>query len=293
VKQTTLAREISFSGIGLHTGEKSRVVLKPALVNSGYLFQRVDLPKSPIIKAIWQNVVCTENRTVLGVEDFVVNTVEHLLSALVGCGIDNCLIEVNGDEVPDLDGAALKFSNLILEAGIVGLAKDIATVEVVTPLIVEDGDSFVACLPSDGYSVSTYVDFEEPETYLFKFDENEYYNQIASARTTASWNAVLSLWQKKLAWGGSFSRVGFVGDEFGGFNATLGSNEAARHKVLDFIGDLALFGSNLRGRFFCHKAGHGLHLNFMKQLSDFNCHPSKQYLNYTELIVKKVRRIWG
>ncbi len=290
--QTTLTREISFSEIGLHTGSKRRVVLKPAPADSGYLFKRIDLPKSPVIPGIWQNVVCTENRTVIGKDSVIINTVEHLLSALVGCGVDNCLIEVDGDEIPDLDGASLRFTLLIDEVGLSDSAKKKSVFEVVAPFIVERGDSFIACLPGDGFVVSACVDFGSREFCRFDSNQDDYRKTVAPAKTVASWDAVQSLWQKHLAQGGSFSRVGFVESQFDSFATKLGVNEVARHKVLDFMGDMALFGAKLQGSFFCYKAGHSLHLGFMKYLADFNCQIEKQDLNYNEYVIQKVKRIW-
>lgn len=293
MKQTTILREVSFSGFGLHTGHKARVFLKPALADRGYVFKRVDLPGEPSVAANWQNVVCTENRTVLAEGAAIINTVEHLISALVGSGIDNCLLEINGDEVPDLDGASRSFCNLIREAGIASLNKDILVTEVKAPLMVEKDNSFVACLPGEGYSVSTFVNFGVPEIFSADICEKTYLSLVSSAKTIGSWDAVLSLWKKGLAWGGSFCKVNFVSDEFKSFNKGGLSNEAARHKVLDFMGDAALLGTRLKGNFFCYKAGHGLHLDFMKQLSDFNCNFESHDLVYNDFILKKLRRIWG
>jgi len=272
--QRTLKRPTSCEGVGLHSGAKVTLRLIPAPVDHGLLFVRVDLPGKPTIPARADFVVSTALATTLGQGSARVGTVEHLVSALSGLGIDNVRIELDGPEVPIMDGSAAPFAQLITEAGIrvQDQAKSFLVIRRVVS--VREGDKSATLAPAKKLRVDCTIDFKHPlisdQTYSLEFQESTYAKEIARARTFGFAKDVEKLQANGLARGGSLKNA-IVVDEFSVLNpeGLRFPDEFVRHKLLDALGDVALMGRPVVGHLTVHKSGHALnHKLVMKVLSD-------------------------
>lgn len=267
--QHTLARSISMEGIGLHTGETVAVTISPATVESGRYFVRTDLDASPIpaqIQSLHQTVLSTE----LGSGNATVRTVEHLLAALVGLGIDNASIEVNGPEIPLLDGSAQEWSEQILLAGWTQQAEQRQHYRVTQPIAVQQGDAFVAALPAEQTRLTYGIDFshsaigQQWQSVVLE----DFLTEIAPARTFALAEEIEKLRQSGLIKGGSLENA-LVCDRAGWLNPPLRyPNEPVRHKLLDLMGDLSLLGTLPKAHVWAYKASHSLHTRLAQRLAD-------------------------
>jgi len=269
--QHTFKQSVSCVGIGLHSGKKVRLSLRPAPADTGIVFVRTDLDGSPPIPARLDNVVDTLRATTLGLDGVTVSTVEHLLSALSGLGVDNARIEVSSPEVPIMDGSSEPFVRLIRSAGLERQDRPRKYYTLSGPLTVRDGDRFVSAVPSSDFKVECFIDFDHPlmknQSYTVTVTRSAFESEISRARTFGFLREVEYLKQQGLALGGSLDNA-VVMDDCGVLNqeGLRYHNEFVRHKALDFIGDAALLGAPILGRFSASKAGHRLHNAFMKEL---------------------------
>jgi UDP-3-O-[3-hydroxymyristoyl] N-acetylglucosamine deacetylase len=265
--QQTLRRQVSCAGIGLHSGSKVSLTLKPAPAGTGVVFRRADLGVD--IPANIDHVTAINYATVLGKDGATVETVEHLLAALVSAGVDNVIIELTQREVPIMDGSSAPFLFLIQEAGLKKQAAPRGYLKVLRPVSVASGDKHIAIYPSDHFKVSYTISFDHPmlrhQSRTTRITEQIFSDDIASARTFGFLKEVEWMRQQGLALGGSLDNAIVIGDT-GALNALRFDDEFVRHKILDAVGDLALLGRPVLGHVVAHRAGHALHTQLARQL---------------------------
>jgi len=265
LKQRTLKTAIKTTGVGLHTGARVELNLRPAAPDTGIVFHRVDLPSVVSIPAQAQYVGDTRLSSTLKLDGATVSTVEHLMSALAGLGIDNLHVDVAGPELPIMDGSAGPFVFLLQSAGIAEQGADKRYLRIEQPVEVRDGDKWARFEPFAGFKLDFAIDFPHPvfgsenRHVEVDFAEHSYIKEVARARTFGFMQDVESLREKGLIQGGSLHNA-IVLDETRVLN-TEGlryDNEFVKHKVLDAIGDLYLLGHPLVGKYTAFKSGHGL-----------------------------------
>ena len=291
--QRTVAKRVSCTGVGLHSGAPVTLTLAPAVADSGISFVRMDLGVE--IPAHAARVTDTTLSTNLGVGAARVHTVEHVLSALTGMGIDNCRVEVDGPEIPILDGSAAAFVAMIREAGIAEQRRGKRFLVVERPVEVRDGDKFARLEPADSLSIEFTVDFKHPlvtdQAFRFAFSDRAYEREVARARTFCFLRDIEQMKAMGLAKGGSLENA-IVVDDFSILNpeGLRFPDEFARHKVLDAIGDLSLAGLPIIGRFQAYKSGHGLNQALVRKvLGDPTCHAVVQVSAEKELEPLRLR----
>lgn len=270
--QRTLKSLIRSTGVGLHTGEKVTMTLRPARPDTGIVFRRVDTPEPVDVRADAFKVVDARMCTTLGEGEVRVATVEHLLSALSGLGIDNAYVDLTGPEVPIMDGSAAPFVFLVQSAGIDEQAVPKRFLRIRKPVEVRDGDKWARFEPFDGYRLSFSIVFEHPvfdrsaRNATFDFADTSYVKEVARARTFGFMQDVESLRSNGLALGGSLDNA-IVMDEFRVLNSEglRYDDEFVKHKLLDAIGDLALIGHPLIAAFSAHKSGHALNNRLVRE----------------------------
>lgn len=273
IKQRTLRNEIKATGVGLHSGQKVFMTLKPAPVDSGIVFRRTDMNPVVEIHATAENVGETTLSTTLIENGAKVSTVEHLLSAMAGLGIDNAIVEVSAPEVPIMDGSAGPFVFLIQSAGIEEQSAPKKFIRIKKELKVEDGDKTARLLPFDGFKVSFKIDFDHPVFRNRKvdaeidFSSTSFVKEVSRARTFGFMHEVEYLRSQGLAKGGSFDNAIIV-DEYRILNedGLRYDDEFVKHKILDAIGDLYLLGHSLIGEFSAYKSGHALNNQTLRAL---------------------------
>ncbi len=265
IKQRTLKNVIRAMGVGLHTGKKVYLTLRPAPVDSGIRFRRVDLEEPVEILARPENVGDTNLSTTLTQNDVRISTVEHLLSAIAGLGIDNAYIDLSADEVPIMDGSAGPFVFLIQSAGIVEQNSAKRFIRIKKPVRVEEGDKWVEFTPFNGFKVSFEIDFDHPlftqqkQVCSINFSTTSFVKEVSRARTFGFQKDIEYLRSNNLALGGSQDNA-IVLDDYRVLNedGLRYDNEFVKHKILDSIGDLYLLGHSLIGAFSGYKSGHAL-----------------------------------
>ncbi len=265
IRQRTLRNTIRATGVGLHTGEKVYLTLKPAPADTGIVFRRTDLNPVVEIAARAENVGDTTLSTTLVKDDVRVSTVEHLLSAMAGLGIDNVYVEISAPEVPIMDGSAGPFVFLIQSAGIEEQDAPKKFIRIKRPVTVEDGDKVASFLPFDGFKVTFTIDFDHPvfrdrtRKAELDFSSTSFVKEVSRARTFGFMHEIEYLRSQGLAQGGSVDNA-IVVDEYRILNedGLRYDDEFVKHKVLDAIGDLYLLGNSLIGEFQAHKSGHAL-----------------------------------
>jgi UDP-3-O-[3-hydroxymyristoyl] N-acetylglucosamine deacetylase len=273
VRQRTLKTSIRATGVGLHTGEKVYMTLRPAAPNSGVTFRRVDLPEPVDVPGDAQLVGETTLGTTLIQDGVRVATVEHLMSALAGLGIDNVYVDLSASEVPIMDGSAGPFVFLIQSAGIEEQDAAKRFVRIRRPVEVTDGDKWARFDPFDGFKVNFEIEFDHP---LFKrhlqrasmdFSSTSFLREVSRARTFGFMRDMEMLRDMNLAQGGSLDNA-IVLDDYRVLNddGLRYENEFVRHKILDAIGDLYLMGHGLVGEFSAFKSGHGLNNALLREL---------------------------
>ena len=273
MRQRTLKNSIRATGVGLHTGEKVYLTLRPAAPNTGIVFRRTDLPGCPEIKAHPYSVGDTQLSSCLIKDGVRVSTVEHLLSALAGLGIDNCYVDVSAPEVPIMDGSAGPFVFLIRSAGIEEQNALKRFIRIKKPIRVEEGDKWCGFEPYDGFKVSFTIDFDHP---LFKtldlhaeidFSTTSFVKEVSRARTFGFLRDIEWMQSQKLALGGSLDNAVVI-DDYRVLNedGLRYRDEFVRHKILDAIGDLYLLGHSLIGAFTGYKSGHALNNRLLRAL---------------------------
>ena len=273
IKQRTLKNPIRATGVGLHTGEKVYLSLKPAPVDTGIIFRRTDLNPMVEIEAKAANVGDTTLSTSLIKGDVRVSTVEHLLSAMAGLGIDNAIVEVSAPEVPIMDGSAGPFVFLIQSAGIEEQNAAKKFIRIKRPVVVKDGDKEAAFLPFEGFKVTFSIDFDHPVfngrtlNASLDFSSTSFVKEVSRARTFGFMHEIEYLRSKGLAKGGSVDNA-IVVDDYRVVNedGLRYEDEFVKHKVLDAIGALYLLGNSLIGEFKAHKSGHALNNKSLRQL---------------------------
>jgi UDP-3-O-[3-hydroxymyristoyl] N-acetylglucosamine deacetylase len=273
IKQRTLKNIIRATGVGLHTGKKVYLSLRPAPVNTGIIFRRIDLDPVVEIKACPENVGDTQLNTTLVKDGTRISTIEHLLSALAGFGIDNAYIDVSADEVPIMDGSAGPFVFLIQSAGIEEQNDLKQFIRIREPLLMEQGDKWAKFEPFDGFKVGFQIDFSHPafnENNSFAeidFSTTSFVKEVSRARTFGFMRDVELLRQNNLILGGSLDNA-IVVDEYRVLNedGLRYEDECVKHKILDAIGDLYLLGHSLIGSFQGFKSGHELNNKLLKKL---------------------------
>jgi len=266
--QRTLRKVTPCTGIGLHSGQKVSISLKPAPADFGIRFYRADLDVE-----IPAHVSCLggaqQLQTGLRKQNASVETVEHLLSALRSLGVDNALIELNQPEVPIMDGSAAPWVYLIQSAGTKELGVSRKTVEILSSVELRDGDKRIALYPADRFKISYTIAFDHPllrhQEITLDVTEQSFIEQVAPARTFGFQKEVEMLRQRGQALGGSLDNAVVVG-ETGVLNPLRFDDEFVRHKMLDAIGDLALIGHPIRGHLVVHRGGHALHTAFASEL---------------------------
>ncbi len=263
--QRTLRRAISCVGIGLHSGNKVQLSLKPAQADFGIRFRRTDVGDQEV-RASVQHLAGINLATALSSNQVSVETVEHLLAALVSMRIDNVLIELNSPEVPIMDGSSAPFIYLIQEAGVKTLNASRKYLKITSPISLSRGDKRIALYPSDHFKVTYSISYDHPllrhQARTLTITEESFIEEIAPARTFTFLKDVEMLRQNGLALGGSLDNAIVLGETGVLNNALRFDDEFVRHKILDAIGDLALVGHPVIGHLVAHRAGHGLHTEF-------------------------------
>ena len=273
LRQRTLKSLTRSTGVGLHTGQKIKMVLRPAQPDTGIVFRRIDLEPVADIRARAEAVGETRLSSCLVQGDARVYTVEHLMSALSGLGIDNLFVDLDGPEVPIMDGSAAPFAFLIQSAGIEQQSAPKRFIRIKKRVEVKDGDKWARLDPHDGFKLSFSIVFNHPvieksnQSVTVDFARTSYLKEIARARTFGFMQDVEQLREDGLALGGGLDNA-VVLDEYRVLNAEglRFGDEFIRHKVLDAIGDLYLMGNPLLGAFSAHKSGHALNNRLLREL---------------------------
>ena len=267
--QKTIAKEVSYSGIGLHSGLEVNLKLRPAPVDTGIVFIRTDLPDMPQVKAIATNVTSTLRATTISDGNIKFFTIEHLMSAIFASDVDNCYIELNSEEPPVTDGSASVFFDLLKKAGIKEQDKPCDNRIIIDKVYrIDDKDRFILVVPYEGFRVSFTSLNPHPligtQYRDFVFNKDDYEKEIAKARTIAYEKEVEALRSMGLGLGGNLENVIVYNDE-GWLNELRFEDELVRHKILDLIGDLRLAGK-LQGHVIAVKSGHELNTKLAKNI---------------------------
>lgn len=295
-KQKTIAKPVSLSGVGLHTGQTAEITFKPAPVNHGYAFQRVDLENKPIIRAIVENVVDTSRSTVIAENGARVGTIEHVLSAAFGMEVDNLLIEINSAEIPILDGSAKPYVEAILKAGIVEQEANKEYFVVTNNISYSDDENGIELMtfPDDNFSLNVMIDYNSSvlgNQYATLNSLSEYQKEISECKTFVFLRELEFLLKNNLIKGGSLDNalviiekettqeeLNRLADIFNkprvpvksrgvlNDNDLIFPNEPARHKLLDLLGDLALVGMPIKGKILATRPGHASNVEFAKKI---------------------------
>jgi len=272
-KQRTLMNEVGCTGIGLHTGEKVKINLRPAPANSGIKFVRTDLKGRPEVEVRFDNVFDTTLATTIGTNGCKVSTIEHLMAAFFGLGIDNAIVELDGPEVPIMDGSAAPFVFLIKSGDIREQKSPKQFIVIKKPFKVDDGNRSVCIYPSKELKITYMIDFQHPllrnQEYELTFSGRDFVREISTARTFGFMKDVETLKKNGLARGGSLDNAVVI-DDFRIINedGLRFDDEFVRHKILDFIGDISIVGSPIIGHFVVKKSGHFLNQQMLKKLME-------------------------
>ena len=274
-RQTTLRAPVALEGRGVHSGTSVNVVLRPASADKGIVFLRKGLDDGAqrVIRARHDAVSATELCTIIGdIQTGAVSTIEHLMSALYGLGVDNALIEIDGMETPIMDGSAHEFVNAIQSVGVAFLGEARRYIKVIRPVRVENGTSFCEFVPfDDGFRLDVEIDFESfaigRQRKVYDLDPASYVTEISHARTFGFMSDVEMLWKMGFALGASLDNtVAIADDKVVNAEGLRYKDEFVRHKILDAIGDLALAGLPIIGEFRSYRGGHRMNYNALKAL---------------------------
>ncbi|MDR1951951.1 MAG: UDP-3-O-acyl-N-acetylglucosamine deacetylase [Elusimicrobiota bacterium] len=272
-KQTTIYKEISIEGIGLHTGKESKIVFKPSLDDKGIRFVRVDLEQKTEIEANWRNAVSSQavRGSVIKKDDAFVYTIEHILASAHAFGIDNLTVEINCSEPPILDGSAKMFAKALLEAGIKELESDKLYYTVREPMRFEIGKSKYCVFPCDRLEIDCTISFDHPFLQVQHFtiaqiDKDSFINEIAPAKTFCFDYEIEALRKNGLALGGSMDNAIVIGiNGIHNEEPLRYGDEFVRHKVLDLVGDLYLAGRGIKGQIVAERPGHKNNIDFVRE----------------------------
>ena len=274
IKQRTLKNIIRATGVGLHSGEKVYLTLKPAPVDTGIVFCRADLDPVVQIPARAENVGETTMSTTLVNGDVKVDTVEHLLSAMAGLGIDNAYVELSASEVPIMDGSAGPFVFLIQSAGLEEQDAPKKFIRILREVTVEDGDKRATFVPFEGFKVSFEIDFDHPvfrnrtQSATVDFSSTSFVKEVSRARTFGFMSDIEYLRKHNLALGSVENAIVVDADGVLNEDGLRYEDEFVKHKILDAIGDLYLLGNSLIGEFKGFKSGHALNNQLIRKLLD-------------------------
>lgn len=271
-KQRTLHNDSTYSGLGLHTGEKVSLRFVPAKEGTGIIFKRIDIPGKPIVPATVEYVCSNSRNTTLGVADIRIHTVEHVLAAIKAYQIDNLCIEINGIEPPVGNGSSDVFVEMIENAGISEQKESVPVLSLKSPVYWSEGDIHLVALPCDTYKISYTLDY--PDTKLIRsqyfslsIDKDSFKREIASCRTFSLYEEVSTLMDKGLIKGASLDNAVVIKDDTilskGGL---FFQDEMVRHKILDVIGDLALVGYDFKAHIIAIRSGHASNVAFARKL---------------------------
>ena len=296
MNQKTITNQCSISGYGIHTGKKVNLELYPAKENTGIVFQRIDLKDKPTVRAFFKNVASTNRSTNIKDKNAEVQTIEHLMAAIFTLGIDNLLIKIDNVEVPILDGSSKKFTEILRNSSIKEQSSIKKSIRITKKHVIkiDENESYYQIEPSENFSVEVKLDYDArflKNQIAVLEDINKFEDQISSARTFSFLNEVDYLIKNNLIKGGNLDNSviivnenanedvkKYLIDKFGKENLSFEigkllnkkklrfDNEPARHKLLDFIGDLSLIGSNIQGKITCFKPGHKSNYEFVKKL---------------------------
>jgi len=268
--QRTLSKPVRTSGIGLHSGKKVQLEIKPAPINHGIRFVRVDLPSRPSVTAQFNRVVDTSLATVIGSDGCIVSTIEHLMATFAGLSIDNALVELDAHEVPVMDGSAGPFTELILNAGIRDLNVPRHFFVLRAPIEIVDGEKSVVVYPAEGLKISCSIEFKHPligrQDYSIEVNDQVFADQISRARTFGFVHEVETMKRFGLALGGSLDNAVVI-DRDGVLNegGLRFPDEFVRHKILDCLGDFSLLGMPILGHIVVNKSGHAFNHAFLEK----------------------------
>ncbi len=271
LKQQTIGHAVSCSGVGVHSGKKANLTIKPAPANHGIRFVRTDLPGTPMISALFNQVVDTSLATVIGSDGCIVSTIEHLMAALSALGIDNAIIELDAYEMPIMDGSAGPFFELLEHAGLEEQEADRCFFIINEAFELREGDKFVGAYPHAGRKLSCTIEYDHPliqtQSITVDLDEQVFGKEIASARTFGFMHEVEMMKRFGLARGGNLDNAIVIDREDvlnpGGLRF---ADEFVRHKLLDCIGDFSLLGMPIVGHLVTHRSGHAFNHAFLENL---------------------------
>ncbi len=284
--QRTLAQKVVCHGVGVHSGRETTITIKPAMVNHGIVFKRTDLPGMPAIQALFKLVVDTSLATVIGSNGAIVSTIEHLMAAFAGLGIDNALVEINDYEVPVMDGSAKEFTSSFVRVGIKEQEAPKQFFVVKKSVKVSDGDKYVAVYPEKSRKITCFVDFDHPligeHEFVFDPDIDNFVKEVSCARTFGFMRDLEYLKKFGLGKGGSLDNAIVIDkDKILNKEGLRYKDEFVRHKLLDSLGDFSLLGMPIVGHIKSYKSGHALnHLfikKFLKQQNNWDTGPVKRY----------------
>ncbi|WP_420421918.1 UDP-3-O-acyl-N-acetylglucosamine deacetylase [Simkania sp.] len=270
--QRSLKKPASMDGIGLFTGAKTELTLRPAPEGTGILFQRMDLPNKPTLAANVENVLETPRCTILGNSEFQIQTVEHILSTLKAFDLDNVIIEIDGPEVPSCDGSALAFVDMIQKAGVLSQTATKKVYHLETPVFWSKGDVHLVALPAEEFRISYTLNYPNSELlksqfYTVHVNEETYKQEIAPARTFSLYEEVVPLIEKGNIKGGRLDNAVIIkGDSILNPEGVRYRDEMVRHKILDLIGDLSLVGDSFHAHVIAIRSGHFSNTSFAREL---------------------------
>jgi UDP-3-O-[3-hydroxymyristoyl] N-acetylglucosamine deacetylase/3-hydroxyacyl-[acyl-carrier-protein] dehydratase len=272
-KQTTIEKEVSISGRGIHTGNKVNVTLKPAVVDSGVNFMRTDLAQRPVIKGHIEYLlgsVQPHRRTCIGKDDVEVFTIEHFMSALAGLGIDNILVELDASEMPGLDGSSLNYQELLKQAGLKEQDKPRQTYQIRDPIVVEEDDSYIVALPCPELRISYTLSYNHPylkAQYLeLNINPAVFEKELGPARTFCLEEEALEIQSQGLGQGANYENTLVVGNAGVIKNKLRFPDEFVRHKISDLLGDLCLVGLPVKAHIVAIRSGHSLNVKLARKI---------------------------
>ena len=293
ILQRTIKKLATISGIGLHSGARINLKMRPATANTGIVFHRTDGEQTVDIKACSENVVDTRMATVIGSRGVTVSTIEHLMAALAAFGIDNLHVDIDGPEVPVLDGSAAPFIRELQQAGIKTLTRSRKFIAIRKPLEIIEGEKRISILPSRFFRISFDIAFDHPaisvQQHSMKFTTETFCKDIAAARTFGFLHEVEYLKANGLARGGSLENAVVI-DKNGIMNpeGLRFNNEFVRHKILDAFGDFSLLGSPMLGHIRAFKAGHDLNAKMVRKIEENPDHWT--YVEFTEQALREAQK---
>lgn len=269
-QQRTLAEPVFCSGVGVHSGRKVNLTIKPAPENHGIKFVRTDLPDNPSIPALFKMVIDTSLATVIGHEGVIVSTIEHLMACFSGLAIDNAIVELDNYEMPIMDGSAALFTSLIRKAGVVELDAPRYFFEVIRPIEIEKDGKSVGVYPASKFMITCVIEYDHPlikkQSYTFEMDEERFEREISRARTFGFLYEIEYLKRYGLARGGSLDNAVVVDkDRIVNEDGLRFADEFVRHKLLDCIGDFSLLGMPILGHVVAKKSGHAFNHAFIQE----------------------------